>query len=82
MGCQLQATTLQLLRNPQKEDESDSLLPKTPLKMLQQMMFSLAGHVGKLVRVTWSWVSSNNNNNNNENIDKLPGKKLEFLNSI
>lgn len=54
VGCHLQATTA-FLQPPHSSPPQPS--PSTPLAIFQHVMFSLAGHVGRLVRVTWAWTS-------------------------
>lgn len=51
VGCHLQAATA--AGTPPRPS-----VPRNPLAYFQQVMFSLAGHVGRLVRVSWAWTSS------------------------
>ncbi|KAK8388755.1 hypothetical protein O3P69_020634 [Scylla paramamosain] len=49
VGCHLQAATAAGAPRPK---------PRSPLAFFQHVMVSLAGHVGRLVRITSSWTSS------------------------
>jgi len=68
VGCHLQATSA-ILEAPGKGASSPT--PKSPLAMFQHMMFSLAGHVGRLVRVSWAWSMSSSSVTESEKHEKL-----------
>ena len=71
VGCHLQATTVDLLKNPSPEQPQVLFQLRTPFTMIQHAILSLAGQVGRLVRVTWSWASSSSVE---QPVEKLPGK--------
>ncbi|KAK8747211.1 hypothetical protein OTU49_016684, partial [Cherax quadricarinatus] len=53
VGCHYQAVTAATRPTRSRIAESG----RNPLAMFQHIMFNLAGHVGRLVRVTWAWTT-------------------------
>ncbi|KAK7067206.1 hypothetical protein SK128_010666 [Halocaridina rubra] len=78
VGCHLQATTASL--------QSDHMVnpkpaPNTPLAVFQHVMFSLAGHVGRLVRVTWGWTTGASQQDSTQEKIQVYGSESQTGNS-
>ena len=58
VGCHLQATTASLNPGEANLKLSDKKEPKGAIGVIQHVAFSLANHVGRMIRITWSWASS------------------------
>ncbi|CAL4064437.1 unnamed protein product, partial [Meganyctiphanes norvegica] len=65
VGCHLQATSAIL------DAPAEGATNKSPLAMFQHIMFSLAGHVGRLVRISWAWSTSSSSIRESEKHEKL-----------
>lgn len=57
VGCNLQATTASLKPGNDVATQIEAQ-PPSPFGMVQRVVFNLAGHIGRMIRISWSWASS------------------------